>query len=105
MIATIVGRKPWRRGEEILIDLPMKEQLVKASPFVEELTGQAAVTLGPLVYCFESLDNPQLSLFDVCLNSKGSIEEKHEELFPGYRKITTLLIPGKKIGGTLEFGG
>ncbi|MGS2761108.1 aceric acid hydrolase [Sinomicrobium sp. M5D2P9] len=52
-----VSRK-WKRGDEIVLNLPMPVTLMEANPLVEETRNQVAVKRGPLVYCLESEDLP-----------------------------------------------
>lgn len=51
----------WDKGDTVTLELPMQPRLIKAHPEVENLRGQAALASGPVIYCFESIDNPKLS--------------------------------------------
>lgn len=51
----------WDKGDTVTLELPMLPRLIKAHPEVENLRGQAALASGPVIYCFESIDNPKLS--------------------------------------------
>ena len=46
----------WKKGDTIVLDLPMKPRLIEANPLVEESKNQVAVKRGPIVYCLESVD-------------------------------------------------
>lgn len=48
---------PCKEGDEIVLTLESKPYFVYASPKVPSLTGKKAVMRGPLVYCFEGIDN------------------------------------------------
>ncbi|QOC27222.1 glycoside hydrolase family 127 protein [Microbacterium hominis] len=50
--------RPWRAGDEIVLDLPMPARLLRGHRLAEELTAQVAVQRGPVVYCVESPDLP-----------------------------------------------
>lgn len=50
-------RRRWKRGDLIELDLPMRVQRVTAHPSVKNALGKVAVERGPLVYCFEGVDN------------------------------------------------
>lgn len=50
--------RTWKEGDTVELDLAMPARAVKADPRVTENEGRAAVMRGPLVYCFESADNP-----------------------------------------------
>lgn len=47
----------WKKGDQILLDLPMDIQLVKSHVNVKENYGRVAIERGPIVYCVESIDN------------------------------------------------
>ena len=47
----------WRRGDRVLLSLPMPAERVYADPRVEAAHGKVAVRKGPVVYCLEEADN------------------------------------------------
>ena len=49
--------RKWQKGDTIELDLPMTVQRVVAHDMVEENQGKIAIQRGPLVYCFEGIDN------------------------------------------------
>jgi DUF1680 family protein len=53
-------RRTWAKGDVLDLTLPMNTRLLEAHPLVEEARNQVAVTRGPLVYCLESTDLPDL---------------------------------------------
>jgi len=48
---------PWRPGDAIELDLPMEIQRIEAHPRVKADAGRVALQRGPIVYCFEAVDN------------------------------------------------
>ena len=59
--------EPGRRlppGESIMLDLPMRPEVMVAKPRVTEARESVVVKRGPSVYCFESVDNPGVSVRD-----------------------------------------
>ena len=48
----------WAPGDVIELDLPMPVRRVEANPQVEADRSRVALQRGPLVYCFEAVDNP-----------------------------------------------
>jgi len=46
----------WKKGDSIVIDMPVRPRLVEANPLVEEAKNQVAVMRGPIVYCLEGED-------------------------------------------------
>jgi DUF1680 family protein len=52
-------RRKWEKGDIIELDLPMSIRRVVCHQNVKDNAGKAAIQRGPLVYCFEGVDNPQ----------------------------------------------
>jgi DUF1680 family protein len=55
----------WVAGDEITIEFEMPILARRAHPRVRGHERKAAVTRGPLVYCLESVDNPEVDIFNV----------------------------------------
>ncbi len=49
--------RKWQKGDTIDLDLPMPVQRVVAHDMVKDNQGKVALQRGPLVYCFEGIDN------------------------------------------------
>jgi DUF1680 family protein len=64
----IAGRQ-WKAGDKIELVLNMPATLLESNPLVEETKNQVAVKRGPVVYCLESADLPQESVFNVMIPS------------------------------------
>lgn len=69
----------WKVGDKVTLDLPMKVKVLEASSKVIDLSGRAAVTRGPLVYCAEALDNPY-ELRDVRISRCADYEIAQEKM-------------------------
>jgi DUF1680 family protein len=50
-------RRSWRAGDVVELNLPMPVRRMEAHPRVAANLGRVAVQRGPLVYCFEAVDN------------------------------------------------
>jgi DUF1680 family protein len=50
-------KRKWRNGEKIQLSLPMPVERVRAHPEVRATAGKVALMRGPIVYCFEEVDN------------------------------------------------
>lgn len=61
-----IDRK-WHPGDIITLSLPMQPRVITAHDSASELAGKACVASGPVIYAFESVDNPALD--DVVLQS------------------------------------
>lgn len=81
-------RKTWKPGEVVAFDLDMPVELIECSPRVRENIGQIAVQRGPLIYCAESVDNPDVPIRDLGLASDDLVEEFEPELLGGVVSIT-----------------
>ena len=61
--------RQWKAGDRIELTLDMPATLIESNPLVEETRNQVAVKKGPVVYCLESPDLPQESIFNVVIPS------------------------------------
>ena len=75
----IVVDGPWKKGDIVTLDMPMRTHIVEAHPLVEESRGQVAVVRGPIVYCVESKDLNGVSIDDVAIpvNTRFEPVETH----------------------------
>ena len=63
----LVIHRVWKKGDVVMLELPMKTTIVEANPLVEESRGQVAVVRGPIVYCVESQDLNGVNIDDIAL--------------------------------------
>ncbi len=70
-------------GETVEFNFDMSIQLRRAHPRVKGHAGKAAVTRGPLVYCLESVDNPEIDIFTAQLDPSSLREEFVPKLLDG----------------------
>ncbi|MCM8807218.1 MAG: glycoside hydrolase family 127 protein [Candidatus Omnitrophica bacterium] len=68
--------------EEILMDLNIKGDFYSANPSIESCRNCLSIKRGPLVYCLESVDNPEIDLFN-SLIWEQKLKEKFENIFGG----------------------
>ncbi len=71
-----VVRRLWQPRDRVVLDLPLEVRLTAANPMVAENWGKAAVERGPLVYCIEQLDHPDVSIFDLLLDPDAGFQEE-----------------------------
>jgi len=50
-------KRNWKSGDTIELNLPMEVVRVEAHPKVKADAGRVAIQRGPIVYCFEAIDN------------------------------------------------
>jgi DUF1680 family protein len=64
----------WRAGDVVRLDLDMPPRLLHPHHRIDALRGCVAVQRGPLVYCFEQVDQPaDIGLDDLVLRADASI--------------------------------
>jgi DUF1680 family protein len=75
--------RTWQDGDvvEYLMDMPIR--MVFANPAVRQLVGRLALQRGPLVYCLEEADHPQVTPLDrIAVSPKQIAEEFTVEFQP-----------------------
>lgn len=70
-------KRNWKKGDEIMLNIPLKPRLIESNPLVEETRNQIAVMYGPMVYCMESIDLPSNSfIYDVIVPTDIQLQPK-----------------------------
>ncbi|OIV36313.1 glycosyl hydrolase [Mangrovactinospora gilvigrisea] len=85
--------REWAAGDEVVLDLAMAPRLTEADPRVDAARGCAAIERGPLVYCVEAGDQPELGdgygLDDLVLDvAAGLAAEWRPKLLDGVCVVT-----------------
>ena len=70
-------------GETLEFDFDMSIRLRRAHPRVKGHAGKVALTRGPLVYCLESVDNPDVDIFTAQLDPSSLRDEFVPDLLGG----------------------
>lgn len=70
--------------EEITLYLDMEPRLVSANPEIEADLGRVAVCRGPIVYCAERIDNGNIPLNNLLIDSNFEPEIKFDQRFGCY---------------------
>lgn len=70
--------------QDIALYLDMEPRLVSANPDVEANVGRAAVCRGPIVYCAEEIDNGNVPLNNLSIDSSFETEIKFNHDFNSY---------------------
>ena len=69
-------KRVWAPGDTVTLTLFMPVERVWANPQVEENVGKVALQRGPIVYCFEEVDNgPRLAALFIPRESEFQVEE------------------------------
>jgi uncharacterized protein len=84
-----VLRHMWGRGKNrVVMDFGMKPDLYRAHPDIESTKGSVAIKRGPVLYCLEGIDNPDINLFN-CRVGKVKMRERLEpEMLGGVYTIS-----------------
>jgi DUF1680 family protein len=82
--------RTWKSGDVVELDLPMPVRRVLAHENLAENRGRVALMRGPVVYCFEGIDNPDVDLFQVKLPRDAALTTQHRaDLLNGVTVIHT----------------
>jgi DUF1680 family protein len=68
----------WRTGDVIRIHLTMPVRIMTSHPHVLNDQGRVAITRGPLVYCLEQADHPDVDVWDVRLDGNAAWESNFQ---------------------------
>lgn len=68
----------WKQDDEICLDLPMTVQRIASHPKVRENAGKIALQRGPMVYCFEEIDNGD-DLADLRLSETAELKAVYKK--------------------------
>ena len=91
---TTVSRIWSADGETLELSFDTSIRLRRAHPKVNGHAGKVAITRGPLVYCLESVDNPEVDIFTAELDSSSLRDEYMPDLLGG-----CVVIEGKTTDG------
>jgi uncharacterized protein len=89
--------RTWAAGDRIRLEVDMPVVLREAHPKVKQHRGQAAITRGPLVYCLESIDHPNLDLFSIAVDRASPTYEYDSKLLGGAGTIRALSVDGARL--------
>ncbi|MFM7180696.1 MAG: glycoside hydrolase family 127 protein, partial [Verrucomicrobiales bacterium] len=71
-------KRTWKAGDRVELDLPMPVSRVLAHEKVEENKGKVALMRGPVVYCFEGIDNQDIDVFKLSLPESAETTTEHD---------------------------
>jgi len=91
------SRRAWKPGDRIELNLPMEVERIEAHPRVRADVGRVALQRGPIVYCFEKVDNPG-GVRSILLAKDPKFEtEWRPDLLGGITVITCLDRAGRRL--------
>lgn len=86
--------RTWSPKDVIEIELGMNIHIRATHPRVRATRGQVAISRGPLVYCLESIDNPEIDIFNAVLDPASLNTSFSKDHFDGI-----CLICGQTVDG------
>jgi hypothetical protein len=90
-----VLRRTWQPGDAISLDLAMPVERLYAHPAVRMDIGRVCVKRGPLIYCLEAADNPDVAPAQALLPREAEIEPvRRDDLFDG---VVALVAEGSTV--------
>ena len=85
-------KREWKTGDIVELNLPMPVRRVHSHENVEANRGKVALMRGPVIYCFEGIDNKAADLFSVALMPDSELTASHQpDLLGG---VTTIQAEG-----------
>jgi uncharacterized protein len=72
--------REWEKGDQIDYRLPMDIRKVKANELVKADSGKIAIERGPIVYCLEGVDNPDIDQLAITDNTQFTAHFNRELL-------------------------
>ncbi len=83
--------RAWRPGDMVELNLPMAPRFIRPHPYMGDLRGCVAIERGPLVYCFEAVDQEAgLDLRHISLSTEAGLQANwQDELLEGAVTVTT----------------
>lgn len=69
--------RDWENGDEITLNLPMKEKLIQTHPHSHNI-GRVAISRGPIIFCFEEVDYSTLDIFDILMPLNVNLHSIYE---------------------------
>jgi len=81
-------RRVWRNGDTVRLQLPMPPRRMQSHPYALENTDRVALMRGPLLYCVEEADHPDVDLRDITLPAAGLKVQERADLLGGVITLT-----------------
>jgi hypothetical protein len=87
--------RTWSPGDTVELEFPMPVTVRRAHRKVRSTRGQVALTRGPLVYCLESVDNPEVDLFQTRIEPSSVHAEFEPDLMGGIGVLRGKTVQGQ----------
>ncbi|MGI6741542.1 MAG: glycoside hydrolase family 127 protein [Brevefilum sp.] len=93
----MVIERTWEDGNHLVVDFEMPVQVWRADKRVKCVRGRVALVCGPLIYCLEDTDNPDVDIFNVEVYPGNMSVEWRSELLGGCNIIRAASICGQPL--------
>jgi uncharacterized protein len=90
-------RQQWQSGDVLELTMPMPVERIEAHPRVTADVGRVAITRGPLVYCFEAVDNGGRVKDIVLARDAKFTTESRKDLLGGVTVVQAVAADGRKV--------
>jgi DUF1680 family protein len=90
-------QRKWKPGDQVEMDMDMSPVTRFAHPKVKPHRDQAAITCGPLVYCLESVDNPDVDIFTTIGCTENISHEYRPDVLNGVQMFCIETLKKKKL--------
>jgi len=91
--------REWHDGDVLALELTLPIRSLRQDPRLPRCGGMAAIARGPLVYCLESTDNPDVDIFDVEVDASSLRPVPAPDLLGG---VTLLQAEGRWGAGATQ---
>ncbi|WP_169790876.1 beta-L-arabinofuranosidase domain-containing protein, partial [Streptomyces pathocidini] len=98
-----VVRRAWRPGDTVMLHLDMAPRLTVPHPRIDALRGCAAIERGPLVYCFEQVDQG-VDVDELALLPDTGMRVAHHGDIPGIGRTATISVDAATAATSHETG-
>ena len=89
--------RAWKSGDAIELDLPLEIQRMEAHPLVKDDAGRVALQRGPIVYCFEQVDQEMPVRTIILAKDPKFVVEHRPDLLGGVTVVKGVDVHGKPI--------
>ena len=89
--------RDWHSKTKLRINMEMPIRVLRPHPQVKALRGRVAISHGPLVYCLESADNPNVDIFAEGIDLISLRHEYRSDLLGGTGVVTSKTAKGKPV--------
>ncbi len=100
----LVLERSWQSGDVVELVLPMQPGLIEANPRIDAVRDSLAIQRGPLVYCLEAVDHPNINLMDIQVDETTPLQVMwRDDLMPMRHGLMAIQSSGYVLeGGTWQ---